>query len=369
MVKNRFASTIPVLAVATLCLAQAPALAQQPPTAEAAFTEEVEVAEVLLDVLVTDRDGNVIVGLNADDFEVTEDGKPVRLDSATFYSNRPRLDAAGARVEEAASERYFILFFHDHGAANVEAPGLLTRYVDASRRAKEWLASLQLDDYVAVVGYRSSLVVHQDFTRDRSRILEAIDASATGRDAEGNWPSRLPAEGGPSLLRNLPRGRELLDRTADVQEAIAEVAKASEPLVGRKNLVLFSGGFGRLNDFGMYVPDPRRYEPMVEALNDANVAVYAMDLFPPGTEHPLESALSDVSAHTGGKFFANALNFLTPLEQVASEASGYYLLAYQAPHPRGESGFQEVRVRVRNPEFRVTARRGYSFGETAVEGD
>ena len=38
----------------------------------AEFAEEMEVTEVLLDVLVTDSDGQIIVGLGKDDFEVEE---------------------------------------------------------------------------------------------------------------------------------------------------------------------------------------------------------------------------------------------------------------------------------------------------------
>ena len=61
--------------------------------------------------------------------------------------------------------------------------------------------------------------------------------------------------------------------------------------------------------------------------------------------------------------FDNVVNFASPLEQTAQEASGYYLLAYQAPHPRGRSGFQPVKVTVSNPEFRVKARSGYRYGD------
>ena len=40
------------------------------------FGEKLNVHEVLLDVLVTDARGHVIVGLGKDDFVVREDGKP-----------------------------------------------------------------------------------------------------------------------------------------------------------------------------------------------------------------------------------------------------------------------------------------------------
>lgn len=359
----RIQRKIPAPAVVAIALALVGSVAsgQEPqPASTPTFGEEVDVAEVLLDVLVTDADGNVIVGLGEDDFEVTEDGRPVDLTEVTFYSNRPRLDEAGRKVEAPLTERYFVLFFHD--LRDFNEAGLTTRRLDAARKAREWVASLQLDDYVAVASYATSLVVHADFTRDREELDRAIRDAATGKTASGNWPSRQPPEGQPSLLRNLPRGEALIDATTDVREAIEELAHAVQPLVGRKNLVLFSGGFGRIDNFRNYVPDPRYEKPMQEALNDANVAVYAVDLFPPGTRHPLSNSLSLIANQTGGRYFHNFVNFATPLEQIAAETSGYYLLAYRSPHPRGESGFQEVDVAVRNPGFRVTARRGYRYG-------
>jgi VWFA-related protein len=349
-------------ALVLLTLLPALASAQETPTAPP-FGEQVEVSEVLLDVLVTDRSGNVIVGLGEEDFVVEEDGRPVPLIDVTFYSNRPRLDAAGRPAAPAESERFFILFVHDQRSINVEVPGLLARQIEATRRAREWVGTLQLDDYVAVVSYDFSLEVHQDFTRNRPDILRGIDESARGADPEGNWASRLPPEDQPSLLRGLPRGRDLLDETASIYEAMEAVAKATSGLVGRKNLVLFSTGFGRVNSFGQFVPEHYQNDPMVRALNDANVAVYAVDLAPIETEIPFASALSLLASQTGGRYFQNVVSFITPLEQIAEEASGYYLISYRAPHPHGSSGFQPVKVLVKNPEFRVKARAGYLYGD------
>ena len=358
-------AALPLLALALPLLLSAAARAQDPApaTTPPPFGEEVEVTEVLLDVLVTDRDGNVIVGLRPEDFVVEEGGRPIPLLDVSFYSNRPQLDAEGRAVQAAGGERYFVLFFHDQRAIHVEVPGLLGRQLEAGRRSREWLDTLQLDDWVAVVSYDTSLQVQQDFTRDRDALRKGIEDASRGGRARGNWQSRLPPEGQPSLLRNLPRGRALLRASDTVYEALETVAHASEPLVGRKNLVLFSTGFGRVNTFNQYEPEARYYQPMVRALNDANVAVYSLDLAPLAVDIPIADALAVLSDDTGGRYYDNVVNFATPLEQTAAEATGYYLIAYQAPHPRGSSGFQPVKVTVKNPEFRVKARSGYAYGE------
>ena len=51
--------------------------AQPTPALVAPFGAEILVSEVLLDVLVTDRKGNPILGLEPADFQVTEDDRKV----------------------------------------------------------------------------------------------------------------------------------------------------------------------------------------------------------------------------------------------------------------------------------------------------
>ncbi|HYU33296.1 MAG TPA: hypothetical protein VEW48_14140, partial [Thermoanaerobaculia bacterium] len=145
---------------AALCLA--PALAaqsdqpaqpqdQQP---QGQFGEKINVNEVLLDVLVTDRQGNVIVGLDKNDFKVTEDGKPVDLTGVTFYSNRrlvqssPALAKQGVTADQVPEDRYFVLFFEDQKSSAVDAPELLVSQLDAGKRAREWVRKgLLLNDW------------------------------------------------------------------------------------------------------------------------------------------------------------------------------------------------------------------------------
>ena len=141
---------------------------------------------------------------------------------------------------------------------------------------------------MAVVSYDSKLKVHQDFTRDRTALQQAIGDAVKGKDDDGNWPSRIEAGEGPSLRAGLPRGNDLRKESGTNYDAVRLVAEASGRITGRKNLLLFTNGFaGRINTFGQYQPDPKYYPEMSRALNDNNVAVYPIDLTPAGTEHTL----------------------------------------------------------------------------------
>ena len=50
------------------------------------------------------------------------------------------------------------------------------------------------------------------------------------------------------------------------------------------------------------------------------------------------------------------MRFTTPLEKIAETMSGYYLIAYRSAHPAGKAGYQRVKVKVANKEFKVRAR-------------
>lgn len=363
-----------LLALSTPLLAQDAAPA--PPAAQAAsdqFEGEVQVDEVLLDVRVTDRDGNVILGLEPSDFIVEENGVRQPVENAWFYSNRqlqgdvPESLQGKIDPDAAPSERYFILLFEDQRQRDAETSVNLTRrQLDAARRAKEWVRTLPPSDLVAVASYDTRLKVQTDFTADRGALASAIDDAATGRDPlGGNWPSRTgDAAEGASLLAGLPQGEELGKQSRRVEEAIVLLAEALDGVRGRKNLIYFTTGFGDVDSFAQYKPDPRYYPPMMRSLNDANVAVYTVDLLPQGTTSQLSNSSNVLAEDTGGRFFYNFVDFKTPLDQIEDTNSGYYLLSYRSPHPAGEEGYQEVSVEVANPEFQVEAREGYLYGQS-----
>lgn len=343
------------------------------PQADSRFEGKVDVREVLLDVLVTDRKGNVIVGLDKSDFVVREDGKPIDLTGVTFYSNSRFLESQeesarkGINVDRVPEDRYFILFFEDQKTKAIDAPQLLTQQIVAGRHARDWVKSSDLlpSDWVAVVSYDNKLIVQQDFTHDKQALLAAIDQAIKSKDPGANWPSRIKENrgSGPSLLTGLPRGNALRDKTPTIYEGLQVLADAAGQVTGRKNLMLFTAGFGRVNDFGLYTPDPRYYPPTMRALNDNNVAAYPIDLWPAGTTHELSNAMNHLALDTGGKYYFNFTSFKTPLGQVAEENSGYYLLSYRSTHPSDKTGFQKVEVKTANPEFKVRAREGYEYGD------
>ncbi len=362
------ARVLPILFAAAVLPIAAPA--QEEPVEET-FAEALEVTEVLLDVLVTDRDDHIVLGLGPDDFVVTEDGKRVDVTSLTFYSSKRLLDESGLPVAGASSvetvpqDRFFILFVQEQSIQKgVSRKSAFDRQLAAGGELTRWLVEeLQPADRMAVVSFRRGLKVFQDFTTDRAALIQAIGGAVRGRDPEKIKPSRsLAVAGDPPALASLPAGKELRRASRDIYRALGVVAGAVGSVPGRKNLIFLGRGFGEIGSYGNYESEPAKLQPMLEALNDANVAVYTLDVTPAEVEDNLQISLRDLAADTGGRFYYNEWRFTEPLKAIADLTSGYYLLSYQSRRPADAAGYQRVRVGTRSPEFRIQARDGYLYG-------
>ncbi len=355
--------------------APAPSLDRRPGAgaspADLGLDERIRVAEVLLDVLVTDRKGNVIDDLRAEDFVVLHDGEEQDVMSASFYGGPSELASPGIGGGTARTDRYFILMFHDQ---RMQAPFLAAPQMDNARWLKRWVENeMQPNDQVAVFAYQARLKVYLDFTRDRDAILAAVEAASRGQKDLDRWVTRSAPEfdpDSPSLFANLPAGKELARGSRRLQAALELLGEASAGIAGRKNLIMFSLGFGEIGQFGSYTPDPRFYPPMREALNAGNVAVYTIDTM--GSRRrsiasgSLNDSLSLLSNETGGHYYANFTNVLTPMRQVAEENQGYYLLSFQSEYEAGTNGYRDVKVKVREGRYKVRSRTGFRYGEAGL---
>jgi len=324
------------------------------------LTETLDVNVVLLDALVTDPRGNQILGLGKDDFIVKEGGVAQPIESVDYYTNRQLLNApeAGAdfKVERVHEDRYFIFFFDKPNDSQLWdrlalARGAARRFVDEQMKP---------GDRVAVVGHDVRLKVYSDFTSDRQQLATAIDDVAKF----GLGLKEATAGDSVSILRNL-KINEMIDRTGTVYEAITLLGRATAPIHARKNLVLFSAGIREIGESsrdGVLFNESRYYEPMVQALNSADVAVYAANLFEDSSDAPvIHQTLDRITHDTNGQYFRHPVSFSTPLKEIERQNAGYYLITYHAQHGAA-AGYQKVDVSLKNAEFRVKARGGYSFG-------
>ncbi|MCP3962957.1 MAG: VWA domain-containing protein [bacterium] len=358
---------IPVLATAVFLLTStASAGAQEQPAA--GFEGLVEVTEVLLDVLAVDKSGEVALGLGKEDFEVEENGEAMEISGVSFYATRYGHDGSLLAADGSIpSSRYFVLFFHRQGWGGTIGNYHSRQQLKARGAALSWVEEHLLpSDWVAVAGYDVRLKLYQDFTQDREALAEGIRNAISGKNPEkdlGRGGRRKPPSGAASLLRHLPEGKALRKETRTMYDSVRLVAEAAGYQVGRKNLMIFTTGFGEF-DSSRQIPewDHRLYPQMEHALNDHNVAVYPIDMTPTEIMNFQGALLRELALDTGGLYFRDRISFLTPMRQISADNAGYYLVGYQSEHPADEAGYQKVQVRARDKSIKLRARRGYRYG-------
>jgi VWFA-related protein len=327
------------------------------------FKAKVDVNLVLLDAVVTDARGNQILGLGKDDFIVKENGVPQNIESVDYFTTRKLLNgpenAAPFKVERVHDERYLIIFFDKPLAAAAQNPTRIARY-ELGRYLDD---HLHPEDRIAVVGHDVRLKVYCDFTNDRKTIQHALDeATMFGRGLTS--ASDAPASGA-SILRNIDLG-EMMDHTGTQYEALEVLGDAVRPIRARKDLILFSAGIVAPDETingDMIVNTSRYYEPAVQSLNRANVTVYAINLLNADADAPeyVHQNLGRLANDTNGDYYRFHASFAAPLKQIEKRTVGYYMISYHPQQPK--RGYQPVEVSLKNPEFRVHARAGYSTAD------
>lgn len=344
--------------LAASLLAAAPLFAQQPPTA----AEKIDVNAVLIDAVVADARGNQVLGLDKNDFIVTENGVPQAVESVDYFTNRRLLNASESsapfKAERVHEDRYLILFFDRPDI------GITSDLTLARAQVQKFLSEqMRPEDHVAVVGHDVRLKVFSDFTNDKEQVRRGLDAATTFSRGQLTPAANAPET---SILRNVDASR-MMNETGSVFDALAALSDSVRPIRARKDLILFSYGIVDRDEqvFGdMLANRSRRFDPMIAALNRANVTVYAVNLSDSAADPAyVHQHLNEIADSTGGQYFRYRTSFTTPLKQYQKRSAGYYLITYTAHHPRGSNGFQKVDVKVKNREFKVDARAGYSFGD------
>jgi VWFA-related protein len=311
--------------------------AQQRPT----FKSSVELAT--LDVTVSDRDGNPIQGLRADEFVVEIDGQktPVEamqyltVDAATAPPGSP---TAAALAPAAAIRRPFrvVVFLID----DLSMPARPLQAV--MQPALEMLTTLGPDDLVGAVT-TSGLGPVVNPTRDKSAVRAALlDKRMSGRISSVSGPYLIASQeavqiedGAPGVLErvvdrectslnqpketceatieHLARSIAQMDvyRSQQQLQAMQRVINALRGGPSPKILVVISSGLVMRGSGDL----PRRVDALSRAAADAGVIIYGLD------EVPSISNMSDTSADRATARREEAL-FLTSGLQSAVESTG-----------------------------------------------
>src|SRR5437867_4477020 len=259
-------------------------------------------------VTVTDRKGNLVTALTADDFVIFEDGKKQTL-------------------------AYFA-----------------TGETDASK-APEMHLGLMLD-------VSESMGEDMSFSKTASikflnTLTDAVDITVVDFDTE----VRTARYGQSEFARLIERIRQKkADGYTALYDAIGTYLDGAAGQSGRKIMLVYTDG----GDTRSSLP----WHELVDLLKASDVTVYAIGML----EHQLQSTkqqqrmtIQQMAEVTGGQaFFPLAVKELDKVyEKVVAEIRAQYTIGFQSTNEKTDGAWRKVEVKVARKDLRVRSRRGY----------
>lgn len=342
------------VSIAGLLAAQSPQAPQSQPDADQRPTFSTSVKEVMAPVTVTDRDGNVVNGLNALDFQLLDNGKPQKF-TVDLLQHPISLVVA------------------------VQANSATEKILPQIRKIGSLFDSLVIGESgeMAVLAFDHEVKTMTGFTSDPDKIHKAFtDLKA------GSWTSALnnAAADGLNMLRTREKDRRrimmLISESRDVGSSIhvrdvlteAEFADVviytvdishlmtsltAKPLPNRANNTppgaqALPGGYVMTPQLNTQTNMNGSYVPLFKEMFVAVKAIFV--------SNPLEV----YTRFTGGReySFVSQRGLEQAISDIGQELHSQYLLTY-SPNDQDEAGFHEIEVRVAKPELKVRTRNGY----------
>jgi VWFA-related protein len=363
---------------------------------------------VSIDVVVRDRQGTIVRGLTAADFELKEDGKSQELANFTFQeiTEKPPVTTAPAAIlsgaearmlepardtgsappaplsSDATAGRRLIVLLFDVSSMQPED---VQRAVDAARKyVREQMTAA---DLVAVATVSSTLDVLTDFTAEPERVDQALGilAFTDGLATKAPAASTLATEEAAAAEEAPPSDASDLDSfNNDVRlRALRTLAETLSPIEQKKAIVYFSAGMTRSGQdnqvelrsainasvrahVAIYPIDTRGLQAVVPGGDARQASGRGQSLFSGrGVSHQFaqlaasQDTLTSLAADTGGRAFTDTNDFSGAFTRVQADMSAYYLLGYTSTNTVRDGRFRRVEVRVTREGLRVESRAGY----------
>lgn len=374
---------------------------------------------VQVPTVVTDKAGNHIHELKKEDFKVEENGKEQKL---TVFEE---ITATKTGLTQVANPpgTYSNLAQNGDPPRNVAVIALdtvNTPFLDQTYGRKQLVQYLadNLDSVpvlaMVVIGSKGVKTI-SGLTNDPATLLAAL------KKVRGELPAMqgidtdaqaLAAAGGANTAM-LPLLSPGGDPTAQLEQFVTQgdavfasyqqtraientmqaflmIAWSLSGIPGRKSLIWATGGFPFYMDSPSTVPGGYLsvlYERAMEALNDAQVSVYPVDVRGLVNYSPVADAtvhggvsgpamaikttnrswlqastigtLQDFAAMTGGRAFYNSNDLVSAFKHAIDDSTSYYLLGYYMDTSNTKPGWRKLHVKVARKDVEVRARSGF----------
>ncbi len=405
-------------------LAVFPAFGQTPsPSPQDDEVVKITTKLVQLDVIVTDKDGNQVPDLSADNFTILQDGKPQKITGISYVGTAAASDVSPTPAKKAAKgailpppvrmrpseNSRIITFIVDDGNCSASFSGMI-----AAKEGIEKFINQQMlaNDIVAIYRTRAGSSVFQQYTSDKAQLLKAAQkirwypASGSCGTNDGsfyeaariNTIDKQVSSGAQSITiesEQQRKNREAGEDAAQNSQVVGSVGvlryviSGLDRVPGRKIVFFISDGLRFRSRGGEFLSARDAIRDVTDLANRASVVVNTIDargLFDPGMieardevstlGNPAATAsisdqrrkdvfdsqggLAFIADETGG-IFSQGQNFLdAPIRRSLQREKGYYLIAYEPSDDTFKGKkFHNIDVKVDRPGLKVVSRSGF----------
>ncbi|HEV2469272.1 MAG TPA: VWA domain-containing protein [Candidatus Sulfotelmatobacter sp.] len=378
---------------------------------------------VLLDAVITDKNGNPVPRLTAKDFELKEDGKVQKLAFVTppgerenqavpptlpagVYSNSPRYRLSGpapiAIILDSANTT-----FKDQLYARTE----MLKYLKAQHSPEQRIAIFALTDKLSLV---------QDFTGDAATLQAALEnlnltVPELSRTASGGEAQlrdlRVNAQQYQALVQAFGKFQRsqsqysIARRVEVTLDAMRRITRMLGGLPGRKNIIWISGGLPFTLDpdvayngteLAENFQTPMRVtsrfgaqetltssqssfygekiREIASQMAYAQVAIYPIDargllISTSQTDVDVQETMREIARQTGGRAFVSRNEIDNGIALTQRDRTATYTLGYYPANKKLDHKFRTIDVKVDHPGVETTYRRGYFAVEDTHPSD
>jgi VWFA-related protein len=374
-------------------------------------------------VVVTDKSGNHLHGLNKEDFTIFENGKPQKV-SVFEEQTASSVPLAPTAVPAGQFRNVAMDSSQPRNVVVIALDTVNTPFLDQSYGRRELIKFLAHNvdsgQVLALMLITSrGLKVVQGLNGDPAKLVEALkrvsgetpalntlseEAQTNAFTGESEQVSQIHSSSGSgdSVLGELDAfvGHEDAVEAQFVQQNAIEttmnaflgIAWSLQGVPGRKSLIWATGGFPFAMDSPSTVPGGYLsilYERTMLALNEAEVSVYPVDVrglvgnaTVSGAARGLQGlrqltdrswlhqstieTLNDFADMTGGKAFYNTNDIAGSFKRAADDGFSYYMLGYYLDTQNTKAGWRKLQVKVANKNVEVRARNGFFMTNATV---
>ncbi|NQT80013.1 MAG: VWA domain-containing protein [Candidatus Aminicenantes bacterium] len=303
---------------------------------------EVSVTLKLIQVYVSDKDGNPVHDLTKKDFILYDNGQIMTLTEFETYRINPEVKSRKILKDSPRINRKFFLLldaYRNDAAGLKKARTTVLHFIDTQ---------VQPTDELGLLSYSigRGLVIHKPLTTTHEKTREAINAVKL-------FPS----------ITTWDRGATAMQEAVDFTQSLNDFSVSLRYIPGYKYIILFSAGLPR-SLFRSENPRLRfEYERLAKELASSSTHIYTVDTqgardLIEGREQKGDDSLRRLSDLTGGHHFPNVDYREAISQDIQNATSNYYVLGYYVGEA-WDGKYHEIKVQVKRKGVKVQAQKGY----------